>query len=69
MDAFYNLMTAMLLGDDDEDAGDSSDMLMSLLASALGIDPLDDDEEVGLAALLGDFDPDKVEPTDEGYSD
>ena len=69
MDAFYNLMTAMLLGDDDEDAGDSSDMLMSLLASALGIDPLDDDEEAGLAALLGDFDPDKVEPTDEGYSD
>ena len=69
MDEFYSLMAAMMLGDDDDDEDNSSDMLMSLLASALGIAPLNDSEENEIAALLGDFDPDKVEPTDEGYTE
>lgn len=68
MDEFYSLMTAMLLGDED-DEGSGSDALLRLLASALGIDLLDAGEEDNVAALLGDFDLDKVEPTDEGYTE
>ena len=67
MARFNDMMMAMLLGADDDDS-DPVDALAKLLGLNLD-DDSDDDTDDRAAALLGDFDPDVVEPTDEGYDD